>query len=154
MNHQGNRNILAQMSILSAICENIHNCYPCDKWAWLEGQAPSKFQVLSAGGRVTPRRNWCHALNEPPFLYFLCHSCSTPIYNAHHKRSDVNMCAAIWMAWSLHGAFPRRLASLLLWGEDHLSISFLCLCTWFRAASVKCMSQPSIKGALTCLNYR
>lgn len=81
------------------------------------------------------------------------------IYNVHHEKPDVNMCASIWMPWSLYGASPRRLASLLLGGriiyeEAHWFTACPCLpVLGFRAASVKLMSQAGIKEALTSLNY-
>lgn len=91
MNHQGNRNILAQMSILSAICENIHNCYRCEKRAELEGQ-PSK--CVSG-----PASRWqreavqdlmpCLESYSSPLSLSVC-SLSV-IYNAHCKRPDVNL---------------------------------------------------------------
>lgn len=50
------------------------------------------------------------------------------MYNAHHEMPDANMCAAVCMAWSLYGAFPRRLASRLLGAEDHLRGGTLIYC--------------------------
>lgn len=100
MNHQGNGNILAQMSILSAICENILDCYACDRWAWLEGQAPGVFQAPPAGGRVTLCRIWCHALNHI-LIPSLPYSCSTPclpsiMYNMKGLCKHLNCKKPLW----------------------------------------------------------
>lgn len=159
---EGIENTLAQMSVLSAICENIHNCYiPVTNdqklkvsLSWIyasRGQSDATQDLMSCpDSRILP----CTFPLWP--LHYIC-PCIM-----HTVRCLMQTCAAVCMAWSLYGAFPRRWAGLLRVGgggiiireEEHWFTAFLCLYTEFKAASVKLMSQPSIKEALTSLNYR
>ena len=84
-----------------------------------------------------------------------------PMYNAHREVPDANVrCCLHGMKplWSFSQTvgrpFTGRWGGIIIREEEHWFTAFLCLYTEFKAASVKLMSQPSIKEALTSLNYR
>lgn len=118
------------MSILSAICENIHNCYPCEKWARLEGQTLNVSRLASRGQSGTAQdpqpcpNSWILSYMFPVELPH-----SLP-YIMHAMRCLMQT-RALPSAWqeAFAGAFPRRLArSGLCWAEDHLRGGTLIYC--------------------------
>lgn len=162
MNHQGNRNISAQMSILSAICgkhSQLLSLWQMSK-TW-RSASKNVSHGLPVGGRVTLRRVWRRAPRSDAFSYTrLLHCTTLPCIMHIHEMLDANVCSGVRLAsrplWSFSQTtgkpFNGAGGSSARGNTDLLPVRVSV--QGFRAASVKLMSQPSIKEeALRSLNY-